>query len=72
MAGHKPIPIAAAKEIAQKYGFDQVMIYTRKIGEGGGEHMTTYGINKSHCDAAAKIGNFLKFKIMGWNKETTK
>lgn len=65
----KRIPIKAAQEIAEKYGYDQVMIYARKVGEypnPHGEHMTTYGVNKAHCDAMAKIGNFLKYKIMGW------
>jgi acetylornithine/succinyldiaminopimelate/putrescine aminotransferase len=68
----KRIPIAAAKRIATEYGYDQVMIYARKVGsesERHGEHMTTYGVNKAHCSAAAKIGNFLKYKIMGWIKE---
>jgi len=74
----KPIPISAARHIAEVYGYDQVMIYARKVdrpaGVGetatneikGGEHMTTYGVNKIHCDAMAQIGNFLKTKIMGW------
>lgn len=65
----KRIPISAAKEIADKYGYDQVMIYVRKVGDNGGEHMTTYGVNKINCDAMAKIANFLQTKIMGWRKE---
>jgi len=65
----KAIPISAAKNIAEKYDYEQVFIFARKTGESGIEHMTTYGINKLHCDAAAKIGNFLKYKIMGWEKE---
>lgn len=69
-----PIPISAAKEIATQFGYDQVIIYARVVGEsrnGIAEHMTTYGKDKANCDAAAKIGNFLKYKIMGWllNKE---
>lgn len=68
----KPIPISAAEKIAKQYGYDQVMIYARKVGEDPepfGEHMTTYGVDKPHCDAAAKIGDFLKYKIMGWIKD---
>lgn len=65
----KRIPIKAAQDIAEKYGYDQVMIYARKVGENGGEHMTTYGVNKANCDAMAKIANFLQIKIMGWIKE---
>jgi hypothetical protein len=76
-----PIPIEAAKKIAELYGYDQVMIYARRIGDGpsaleldpkaepGGEHMTTYGINAEHCSAMARIAQFLQTKIMGWTKE---
>ena len=68
----KRIPIAAAQRIAEQYGYDQVIIYARKVGDPGGEHMTTYGVTKAHCAAAARIGDFLKYKIMGWTKEQTK
>jgi hypothetical protein len=66
----KKIPIKAAKEIAEKYGYDQVIVYARKTGDikPHGEHITTYGKNKDHCNAAAQIGNFLKYKIIGWTK----
>jgi hypothetical protein len=60
----KRIPISAAKEIAHKYGYDQVIIIGRAVGEG--EHVTTYGRDKAHCAAAAKIGDFLKHRVMGW------
>jgi len=67
----KPIPIAAARRIAEDYGYDQVVIVARKTesgvdGEPHGEHCTTYGINKVHCDVAARIGNFFKHRLMGW------
>ena len=65
----KRIPIKAAQQIAETYGYDQVLIYARKVGEDPqphGEHMTTYGVNKAHCAAMAVIGSFLKIKIMGW------
>lgn len=81
MAWHAaPIPISAAKRIADEFGYDQVMIYARKVdrsaGVGetasatikGGEHMTTYGKNKEHCAAIKRIANFLQIKIMGWDK----
>ena len=69
----KAIPIRAAKEIAARYGWDQVVIIARRVGEDPdphGEHCTTYGVNKEHCAVAAKIGNFLKFKVMKWATET--
>ena len=67
----KPIPIVAARDIAEKYGYDQVIIIARKVGETPaphGEHCTTYGRDRANCDVAARIGDFLKFKVMGWSK----
>lgn len=64
----KRIPVTAAKEIAEKYGYDQVVIYARKVGadpEPHGEHMTTYGKTKEHCTVAAKMAEALQ-KFMGW------
>lgn len=68
------VPIVAAQRIAEAYGYDQVIIIARKVGEGRagydhGEHVTTYGIDKEHCRIAAMVGDFLKFKVMGWAKE---
>ena len=65
----KRIPITAAKRIAEDYGYDQVIIYARKVGEAlEQQHMTTYGVTKEHCRVAADIGDFLKYKVMGWIK----
>jgi hypothetical protein len=61
------IPISAGKLIADKYGYDQVVIVARKVG--GPEHVTTYGVDKENCDVAARIGNFFKYKLMGWPEE---
>lgn len=60
----KRIPITAGRRIAEEYGYDQVVIVARKVG--GGEHCTTYGVDKANCDVAARIGNFFKFRLMGW------
>lgn len=68
----KPIPVSAAKRIAVAYGYDQVVVIARRVGEETephGEHVTTYGVDKANCDVAARIGNFLKFKVMGWIEE---
>lgn len=62
----KEIPIAAAKRIADEYGYDQVVVIARAVGRG--EHVTTYGRNKEHCRIAAQIGDFLKHKVMGWKR----
>ena len=63
----KEIPIAAAERIAKDYGYDQVVIVARTVGQG--EHVTTYGRDKANCDVAARCGEFLKHKVMGWAKE---
>lgn len=65
-----PIPISAAQKIADAYGYDQVVIVARKVGNGGIEHVTTYGVDEANCEVAAKTGDFLKYKIMGWRNET--
>jgi hypothetical protein len=65
-----PIPITAARSIAEAYGYDQIVIIGRKVGDGRAgeehrEHVTTYGIDKDHCRLAALQGNALK-RFMGW------
>ena len=65
----KPIPLLAAGDVALAYGYDQVIIIGRMVGEDGGEHVTTYGVTKEHCAVAARIGDFLKFKVMHWAGE---
>jgi hypothetical protein len=56
------IPVEAAKEIAEKYGLDQVIILAR----GGGEFVTTYGVDRQNCMVAACIGDLLKYDVMMW------
>ncbi len=68
----KPIPISAAKRISDDYGYDQVIIIARRVGHAPdlhGEHVTTYGSTPVHCTIAARIGTFLKTKIMNWATE---
>jgi hypothetical protein len=64
----KRIPVTAAKAIAEKYGYDQVIILARKVGEGGGEHMTTYGRTRAMCGVIAEAGRFLQLNVLGWFK----
>lgn len=71
-SSHKKIPIAAGKRIAEEYGYDQVVIIARKVDTEeikGCEAVTTYGANTEHCEVAKHIGNFLKYKVMGWTAE---
>ena len=67
--GGARVPIRAAENIAKDYGYDQVVIIARKVGENGVEHCTTYGVDKANCDVAARIGDFLKYKVMGGARE---
>lgn len=62
----KHIPISAAKHIAEQYDYDQVIVIARKVGDRGGEHVTTYGKDKANCNIAARIGDYLKYEIMNW------
>lgn len=63
------IPISHAEKVCKDNGLDQVIIIGRKAGDGGFECVTTYGRNKEHCLAAGFIGDFLKFKVMDWDKD---
>lgn len=72
MSNPKPIPVSAAKRIAEAYGYDQVVIYARKVGDDPdphGEHLTTYGTTKEHCSIAARISDTLQ-RFMGWKPAT--
>ena len=61
------IPIKAAKEVAQKYDYDQVIIYARRPGNPGPgkEWVTTYGVDQKNCLVAARIGEKLGKLIQG-------
>ena len=52
----KRIPINRAREISRDYGYDQVVIFARRVGDDGHSWVTTYGKNRAHCDVAARIG----------------
>jgi len=63
------IPISKAREIAEEFDYDQIIIIGRKVEsekDPGGEHVTTYGVDDPNSLAAALIGNHLKYNVMGW------
>lgn len=67
----RTIPISAAEKIAKDYGYDQIIIYGRRVGEEPepcGEHLTTYGRTPELCAAAGRMSATLQ-EFMGWNKE---
>jgi len=58
------IPIEAAKDIADKYGQNQVVIVTFDKSTGL-THVVTYGKSVEECAEAAQGGNFVK-RALGW------
>lgn len=58
------IPISAAEAIGKAHTYDQVIIYARRIGDDGLEWVTTWGKNRAHCDAAARIGDAIGRKVV--------
>lgn len=60
------LPIKEAREICQQYGWDQVIIVARKVGDNGFEHVVTYGDGSAHCEAAARAGQAIKHHLMKW------
>ena len=61
----KRIPICAAKDIGNAYGYDQVLVFAwnRKTGT---QHVTTWGRSAVDCDQIAQGGNHVKRELLGW------
>ena len=70
MSRYKKIPIKAAKEIAQTFDKDQVIIVTWDA-EHGRTHVTTYGKTLTDCESAAMGGNRVKLAL-GWPEDMCK
>jgi len=68
MVKSKRIPIKSAKDIAQKYDKDQVIIisWDRKTGT---TWVTTHGKTIEDCNMAAEGGNKLKREFLKWPEE---
>ena len=64
MTKYKSIPIKTAKEIAEIFDKDQVIIVTWDQAHGR-THVTTYGKTLEECKMAAEGGNLVK-KALGW------
>lgn len=54
------IPIAAAERIGKANGYDQVIVFARRVGDDGLEWVTTWGKDSTHCAVAARIGAALR------------
>lgn len=58
------IPIAAAERIGKDRAYDQIIIYARRVGEPGLEWVTTWGKDRAHCAAAARIGDAIGSQVI--------
>lgn len=67
LAAYRPIPISAARDIAEEYGKQQVIIVTWDAVHGL-THVTTYGDTVEACVQAAEGGNRVK-AALGWPPE---
>lgn len=65
------IPIKRAEDLAKAHGYHQVIIYARRVGEPGQEWVTTYGIDETHCAAAARIGDAIGRQVVTPLEELT-
>lgn len=61
---YKEIPITAAKQIAEQFDKNQVIIVTWDDAHQM-THVTTYGISRQSSAQAAQGGNFVK-EALGW------
>ena len=60
----KRIPIKTARDIAQRFEYDQVLIWAWNKKDG--QHVTTYGRSMQDCDQIAQGGNYIKRHMLNW------
>ncbi len=63
----KRIPIKTAKDIAKKYGYDQVIVLALHTANNQ-QHVTTFGKTTADADQAAQGGNYIKRRFLNWPK----
>lgn len=68
MKSFKRIPIKAAKDIADKYNQNEVILVTFDAMTGL-THVVTYGKTLFDCQSAAVGGNRLKREFLKWPDE---
>jgi hypothetical protein len=61
---NKKIPIVAVKELANKYGYDQVIVHGFDH-KSNTQSVATFGRSKADCENAAIGGNEIK-KLLQW------
>lgn len=62
------IPNSELKIFAEKHDLEQLIIIGRKTGANGKEVCSTWGSNFEHAQVAMDIGDYMKYKVMGWKK----
>lgn len=62
---HGHIPIRAAKDVGNDFGYDQVLIFAWHRGSRT-QHVTTWGRSQEDCDQIAQGGNYIKREVLGW------
>lgn len=62
----KAIPPAAAKRIAQAYGYDQVIVLGRRLDASGeaGEHVVAWGPNEAATRDVVRLGELARRTIL--------
>ena len=68
MKKSKRVPIKAAKDVAQAFEKDQVVIVSWDEGTGT-TWVTSYGRTQADCALAANLANMIKKTVLGWPEE---
>lgn len=63
----QPIPQSEAKAIADRYGYDQVIVIAR--GPGGAETLTTFARTAELCRVVARLGTYLQHEVLAWLRD---
>jgi|SRR5271165_3985242 len=67
--GPQPVSHEALGNLMKYYGWDQAILIART--EDGDECVTTSGIGYRNGKIAQEMGEFMKFKVMGWQHDTS-
>ena len=61
----------AARLVARLFGYDQVLIVGRRVGndpDPHGEHVTSFGTTNANKFAAAALSYSAQEKLLGWKQ----
>lgn len=65
------IPPQEAARLCEMYGYDQIIIIARRIGQDYNAHeaVTTCGADRENSEAARLIGEHFKYNVMKWKRD---